>query len=150
MSVSASGVPGILAAQAGDIYLLRAPGQDSIVSEGATAVAGIQINQNTIEYVRGPGLQTLTSLGEWTKLATGNGIWAQYIPVFGTTGWNVLPGPVANRFECSTTRDWYISRSTVGVSTITGYFQLWDAETGGNLLHQTDTATWRCEVESNN
>ena len=147
MSVSASGIGGV-AARALPPYNLLAAGQATEVFEGTTGFSGIQINQNSYEYVIGP--TNSTSVVDYWALWGYTGAYIEFVRTGGTLSWwGSSPGGSGTRWLGTTTRDWLFSRSSIGTSSIIGYFNLYTVSTGGTPVHTTNEATWSVTVESN-
>lgn len=87
------------------------------------------------------------SQGNWLDAGSASNVWVVWHRTGGTlSDWNSLGGGNNGvRLNLGTSRNFRISRAAQGISTLIGYFEFWDAASGGNLLQTTSTVTWLVE-----
>jgi hypothetical protein len=123
---------------------------DTNIRVGATCYAGARfVSTGAEQEYTSTGGVTTTGVGgdaNWLDSGTGAEVWVNFVRTSGTkTAFDSLG---SSRYQLSSSRGYYITRTSAGIHNITGYFQFWDAATGGNLLQQTSSATWTAEYET--
>jgi len=114
---------------------------DDNVRTGATCYVGLQINSSGTEYEYTSTGGT-TSIGTWLNSGTTSEVWVEMVLVSGT--WNSINAGTG-RLATTTTRSWRASRTSLGIKTVRANFKFWDAASGGSLLDETGTITFRAE-----
>ncbi len=104
--------------------------------------AGAQFASSGTEYIYAPDGGLTVNGDGWLDSGLNSEVWVNRVVTAGS--WNDTD-PGAGRLQLSTTRSFRIIRSSNGIHTVTGYFQFWDAASGGNLLQQTPSATYSAE-----
>lgn len=109
-----------------------------------TCWVGCDFDSDGNEYELTPGgAQTNSTV--WLDSGSASGVWVEFVRTAGATAWDSHAS--STRYQLSTNRRFRnsITRSTVGISskTITGYFRMWDAASGGNILWTGSTVEWR-------
>ena len=122
---------------------------DTNVRFSATCYAGAYFSSAGTEFeYTNTGGTTATGVGGdgvWLDSGSASGVWVIFTRTGGTkTDWTGTYKKSV-RYQLSTSRGFYITRTSNGIDTISGYFQFYDASTGGNLLQTTSTATWSAE-----
>jgi hypothetical protein len=115
---------------------------------GAICYAGAQFTNGGIEYeYTNTGGTTSTGVGgdgTWLDAGAAADVWVNFVRTGGTK--TVFDTLGSARYNLGTTRGYRIQTSgTDDIQNITGYFQFYDAASGGNLLQQTSSATWTAE-----
>ena len=109
--------------------------------------AGVQFNSDGTEYKTNTtgGISYNTSLGAWLDSGLNSEVWVQWHRTGGSLGdWN-SDDSGDTRLVLSTSRQWRITSSS-GTRSIIGYFEFWDAVSGGNLLHTTGSRIFTADV----
>jgi hypothetical protein len=107
-----------------------------------TVYGGVRWDNNGTEYEY-TNTGGISSQGPWLDSGTAAEVWVQFVRTAGLANWDVHPG--TGRYNLATDRMYYITRSSSGSESISGYFRFYDAASGGTLLAQTSTATWDIE-----
>jgi len=93
----------------------------------------------------------LTALGGqtaqtvWLDSGSASDVWVEFVRTAGGLNWDSHTSGV--RYQLNANRRF---RNSITVSsgsnfkTITGYFRMWDAASGGNILWTGSTVEWRC------
>lgn len=126
----------------GPVVSMRANG-DWNKRTGASCYVGPTFINNGDEYEYTPsgGLGSLTT---WLDSGNAADVWIQHVKAFGT--WQDLD-PGTARLQMSTTRSWRAVKTTFGFQTVAGYWKMYDAASGGNLLQQTSQTNWTSEYQ---
>lgn len=86
-------------------------------------------------------------VGTWLVSGSNSDVWVQWVRTGGTlSAWNSI-NPGTGRLQMSSSRYYRASRNLTGISTIIGYFRMYDAATGGNLLDTGSTGTYSMEYD---
>lgn len=107
-------------------------------SSANTCWVGVQfnINGNEYEYVGTTSTPT-TNIGAWLDSGSASDVWVVFTLTSGTMFAGMTSG---TRYNLGTTQTFYrsVTRTIAGTNTTTcsGYFQFYDAATGGNLLQR--------------
>ena len=104
--------------------------------------AGQQFNTSGSEFECSAAGSYNQSLGAWLDTGSSSDVWVERFTTSGSWN-NVDPG--TGRHQLSTTRSFRVSRSIIGTTSVTGYFRMYDAASGGNTLQTTSSATWSAE-----
>lgn len=120
------------------------------VNENATCYSGAYFLTSGTQYeylFNGNG----TSLGAWLLAGSNSEVWVMWTRTGGTlSDWNNLGGGNNNvRLQLSTSRYYRLNRTATGYNDIIGYFRMYDAASGGNLLDTGPTGTYRATYEFN-
>lgn len=109
-----------------------------------TCWVGCDFDADGNEYeLTATGGQTLQTV--WKDSGDAAGAWVEFVRTAGATNWDSHTSGV--RYNLGTNRRFRnsITRNIPGISTktITGYFRMWDAASGGNILWTGSTVEWR-------
>ncbi len=115
---------------------------DSNIRVGNDCYAGVQFASDGTEY-QYTNIGGLAVEGDgWLDSGLNSEVWVNRVVTAGS--WNDLD-PGAGRNVLSANRSFRVIRTTLGTQSVTGYFQFWDAATGGNLLQQTPSAVYSAQ-----
>lgn len=88
-----------------------------------------------------------SNVGTWLTSGSNSEVWVQWVRTGGTlSAWNSI-NPGTGRLQMSSSRYYRASRNLTGISTIIGYFRMYDAASGGNLLDTGATGTYSMEYD---
>lgn len=147
MSMSAFPWGTLLQTAAGPTVNMLADG-DFNLRFGNTCWAGMKFDSDGDEYEFTPAGGYETSANTWLTTGASADVWVEFIFVSGNGGktkWDNKAN--ATRYNLTGLQSFYINQATSGVSSITGYFKMWDAASSGNLLDTSDEATWSATRE---
>lgn len=124
-------------------------GLDSIYS---SIWAGAWFGSNGQEYEYNPYTGGISGYqGDWLDSGNASDVWVVFTRTAGDTAWDSAHVP-GTRYNLSTSRGFYMQDVVAGggAATITGYFQFYDAASGGNLLERapdSGSSTWEANLK---
>lgn len=108
-----------------------------------SVTCGVQWNTDGNEYECTNAGTFNINIGVWLDQGLPQSVWVVFTRTAGATNFTV--GTSGTRYNINVNRSFYNFRSTVGTTSITGFFQFYDAATGGNLLDRapdTGSTSW--------
>ena len=127
----------------------RADGDTNVVIDYApvTCYVGCHFDSDGNEYevVGDGGAQTNSTV--WLDSGSASSVWVEFVRTAGNvTNWDTHTS--GTRYNLGSNQRYQMSKSQfiTGSSnkSITGYFRMWDAASGGNTLWTGSTVEWRC------
>jgi len=110
---------------------------------GGDCWVGINWATDGEEYplLKGSGANGATA-GTWLDSGSNSDVWVVFTRTAGATNWDSHTS--GTRYNINVDQKYYL-QSFGAYETISGYFQFYDAATGGNLLDTTPTALWSAD-----
>ena len=107
---------------------------------GTYCDVGVQFNTAGTEHEQAPNGTWGASLGDWLDSGSASDVWVVFTR---TSGSNFDSHTSGTRYNLGSTQSFTIRAFDVETVTVTGYFQFYDAASGGNLLQTTSTVSWQ-------
>lgn len=129
----------------------RADGDSNLVSDTAPAICyqGCDFDIDGDEWENTPaGLQTNSTV--WLDSGSSSDVWVEFVRTAGTqTKWDFHNSSQRYQINVNQRFSMVVESDLQGddiTKSITGFFRMWDAASGGNTLWTGSTVTWSCRV----
>ncbi len=127
-------------------------GVSATTDVGTVCYAGIQFRSAGTHFatpLAGTPFNYDRALGNWLDQGDASRVWIQWVRTGGLlTDWNEQDSGDARLNFTGGNYAWAISRGSVGISTLVGRFDFYNAESDGDLLATTGDITFQCTVDS--
>lgn len=124
----------------------RADGDTNVNADSVavTCWVGCDFDTDGDEWELTPeGAQTASTV--WLDSGSAGDVWVEFVRTAGATNWDSHTSSTRYRLNANVRFRNSQFRAVAGSSTktITGYFRMWDAASGGNILWTGSTVEWR-------
>jgi hypothetical protein len=116
--------------------------------------AGVQFRAAGSEYECNSQGSFISYIGDWLTSGSGSNVWVAFTKTGGNASAWDSGQTDGTRYQLNVNRDFYILDSPPGLNarTIEGYFQFYDAASGGNILDRapdSGSSTWSAHSDNN-
>jgi hypothetical protein len=112
----------------------------------AICYAGIRFHSNGAEYEYTASGGVGSAVNTWLTSGSSSDVWVAFTRTSGASSFVGKTNGV--RYNLGSIQNFYVTRNVIGTTSITGYFTMYDAASGGNTLDTSSSAFWSAEYDS--